>query len=59
MAIIIKKLDKWLCSKCFVIQPGLREQCVFCNSIFSNYEEEKLKEWEANNNDTMRNSNPH
>jgi len=29
----------WYCSECRVRQPCLRETCIFCDSVFTNYEE--------------------
>lgn len=33
----------WYCSECRVRQPHIRETCVFCGSLFTNYEEELVR----------------
>lgn len=33
----------WYCSECKVRQPGLRETCVFCGSLFTNFEDELVR----------------
>ena len=38
-----EKNSKLYCSKCRMTQPRLRETCVFCGDLFSNYEDMLLK----------------
>ena len=33
----------WYCNECKVRQPGLRETCVFCGSLFTNFEDEMVR----------------
>jgi hypothetical protein len=41
----IKQRDDgvWYCSECRVRQPCLRETCVFCGSLFTNFEDELVR----------------
>jgi len=33
----------WYCSECKMKQPGLRETCIFCGSLFTNFEDELMR----------------
>jgi len=45
IAKILRRGKEYFCSNCFMRQPKLISTCIFCQSIFTNYEQELLKAW--------------
>lgn len=43
IARLINKNNNWYCSNCLIQQSSLQENCSFCGNWFSNYNEERLK----------------
>lgn len=39
VAKLIKKIDSYYCSNCFIKQPKLINKCIFCDNLFTNFEE--------------------
>ena len=39
IAKLILKQNKYLCSNCYMQQFKIKESCIFCNAVFSNFEE--------------------
>ena len=45
IAQLLQKNSIFVCSKCRMKQPNIRPKCIFCDAIFSNYENIIIKNY--------------